>query len=188
MPWTRPGGARILLCMALRTATVTDWAARFDLVGHEDALSAPEWDELGQAAWFLGRDADSVRAWERAQLRYLDDGDPGGAVRCAFWIGFTLGEQGETVRARTWMAHMLSLCERFAGDDRADAFAALSGAHGAFLAGEAGAAVELYRAARARAGATEPDIEVLALMGEGRSLLTTGRVAEGIRCMDESCC
>ena len=44
-------------------ARAVDWVARYDeLSAGREALGAEELDELGLAAWFLGREADSVQA------------------------------------------------------------------------------------------------------------------------------
>lgn len=79
---------------------MVDWTGRFaQLTAEEAGLSAARLEELGQAAWFIGRDDVSVRAWERAHLRYLDVHDVVSAVRCVFWLGFTLSEHGDLARA-----------------------------------------------------------------------------------------
>ncbi|HWT34313.1 MAG TPA: hypothetical protein VN107_11145 [Microbacterium sp.] len=64
--------------MAIRDAPVVDWSSRYDqFVIDEATLDAGELDEFGQAAWFIGRDDVSERAWARAHLRYLADAVPG---------------------------------------------------------------------------------------------------------------
>ncbi|MFE6735863.1 LuxR C-terminal-related transcriptional regulator [Microbacterium sp. NPDC057650] len=171
--------------MAIRETPVIDWTGRFDsLIANEASLDARELDELGQAAWFTGRDDVCERAWERALVRFLDDGSGPDAVRCAFWLGFTLGEHGDAVKARGWMARLFDLCERFAGDARADAFAALCRAQSVYLRGETAESAALYRTAGRSAAGVDPDVEVLAVMGEGRALMQTGRIDEGVSCMD----
>ncbi|MDL9978098.1 response regulator transcription factor [Microbacterium candidum] len=172
--------------MAIREASVIDWTGRFEqYTAREAELTPQELAEFGQAAWFIGRDDVSERAWERAHLGFLDAGDPASAVLCVFWLGYTLAEHGEAVKSRTWMARLFELCARFAGDPRIDACAALCRAHGSFLADDAAASVPLYReAARLAGAASDPDIEVLAAMGEGRALMQVGRFDEGVECMD----
>ena len=101
-----PGGG------ASATATLNDWTSRFDDLSREAserALSPAEYDDLGLAAWFIGRSEDSERAWDAAHRAYLDVGDVDAAIRCVFWIGFTLSEQGDSIRAGAWMARLLSL-------------------------------------------------------------------------------
>ena len=172
--------------MAIRAVPVVDWTVRFEkLDADQSALDAAALDELGQAAWFIGRDDVSARAWERAHLRYLDDGDAADAVRCAFWLGFTLAEHGETVKAGAWMARVAELGARTAPDATTGSYAALARAQGAFASGDGPAAVGLFRLAAQLAGdASEADVEALAAMGLGRALMGTGRIEEAMACMD----
>lgn len=172
--------------MAIRGAEVVDWTGRFDaLVANESDLDAHGLDELGQAAWFVGRDDESAHAWERAHLRYLDAGDLTAAVRCAFWLGFTLGERGDQVRSGAWMSRLLELCGRHDATPATDAARALCIAFAAYARGDAEASVELHRDAVARAdAATDADALTLATMGLGRALLAAGRPEEAFDALD----
>ncbi|UOQ88394.1 helix-turn-helix transcriptional regulator [Agromyces endophyticus] len=172
--------------MTIRDAPVVDWTGRFDgFAAAEASLDAGELDEFGQAAWFVGRDEVSERAWERAHLRYLDDGDLAAAVRCAFWLGFTLGEHGQFVKANTWMARLFELCARGAGDPRIEAFEAVLRAHATFAEGRVAASEPLYRhAAELADAAGDGDLDTLATMGRGRALMVLGRFEEGVAALD----
>ncbi|MFD4957980.1 LuxR C-terminal-related transcriptional regulator [Microbacterium sp. NPDC058389] len=172
--------------MAIRGAAVVDWTGRFEqLAAHEATLAGDELDELGQAAWFVGRDDVSQRAWERAHLRFLDDGDLASAVRCVFWLGFTLSEHGDGVRAGAWMARLMELCARPAATPATESVRALCTAVAASGRGEAAASVPLYRDAIERADAAhDADTATLATMGLGRALLADGRIAEAFATFD----
>lgn len=163
--------------MSIRETAVVDWTTRFDeLTAREASLAGDELDELGQAAWFVGRDDVSVRAWERAQLRFLDDGDLASAVRCVFWLGFTLSEHGDPVRAGAWMGRLMDLCARDDATPATDAARALCVAVGTFARGEAEASIPLFHTAIERAdAAADADTLALATMSLGRALLAIGR-------------
>jgi len=172
--------------MAIRDAGVVDWTGRFEqLAAHEAGLAPNELDELGQAAWFVGRDDVSVRAWERAHLGYLDDGDLGSAVRCVFWLGFTLTEHGDEVRGGAWMARLMQLCGRDEATPATDAVRALCVAVGTAVRGDAEASVPLFREAIQRSDAVaDVDTLTLATMGLGRALLAAGRIADAFAELD----
>jgi ATP/maltotriose-dependent transcriptional regulator MalT len=163
--------------MAIRETAVVDWTTRFDeLAAREASLAGDELDEYGQAAWFVGRDDVSVRAWERAQLRFLEDGDLTSAVRCVFWLGFTLSEHGDTVRSGAWMGRLMDLCARDDATPATDAARALCVAVGTFARGEAEASIPLFHTAIGRAdAAADADALALATMGLGRALLANGQ-------------
>lgn len=165
--------------------TPIDWVARFDeLSARRERLGAVELDELGLAAWFLGRAAESERAWDDAHRAYLAEGDADAAIRCAFWLGYTLGERGEAVRARAWMSRLFELCGA-EPDTRSGAIAMLCRSVEAFATNRLDDAAELAEQAVALARATgDSDTEVLATMNRGRALVFGGRSTEGFACMD----
>lgn len=167
------------------TLTPTDWVTRFDeLSARRAELGAAELDELGLAAWFLGRAAESERAWDDAHRAYLAAGDATAAIRCAFWLGYTLGERGEAVRARAWMSRVFELCDADP-DGRSDAIAMLCRSVAAFVTGRPDEAAELAQQALSLARAVgDADTEVLATMNRGRALVFAGRSEEGFACMD----
>lgn len=167
-------------------STTTDWIDRYaQLSARGDDLAAAEWDELGLAAWFIGRQEESEDAWTRAHLAYLADDDVDAAVRCVFWTGFTLGESGETVKASAWMARLFELCDQPTAGARSQATRALCQAVAARAAGGDSDVIGLSRRAETLATAAgETDVAVLATMNLGRALLLAGHAEEGFACMD----
>ena len=166
-------------------ARAVDWVARYDeLSAGREALGAEELDELGLAAWFLGREADSVQAWSDAHEAYLAAGDTDAAIRCAFWLCYTLGQHADYVRAGAWMARLIDL----AGDTptaRSGAAALLCRAVATFEFGGVEESVELSgRAIRLAHSAGDLDLEVLATMALGRSLVASGDPRAGFACLD----
>ena len=96
------------------TATLNDWTSRFDQLSSRapgGQLSAEDLDDLGLAAWFIGRSDESEQAWDAAHRAYLEAGDVDAAIRCVFWIGFTLSEQGDGIRGGAWMTRLFELCQ-----------------------------------------------------------------------------
>lgn len=203
---TTPGGGLPAAPSPGTAPAVVDWSARYArLAARLDELDAAEFDELGLAAWFLGREAECERAWEASHRAYLADGDTEAAVRCAFWLGYTLGEHGQPVKARAWMARLFELCDggRAADEGGADAgadghnddgttgaprtaaIATLCRAVAAGGAGRVEASVDAAGRAAALARAEgDHDVETLATMWQGRALIRLGRIDEGFACMD----
>ena len=170
---------------ASSAVTRTDWTARYDeLSARRDALSAVELDELGLAAWFIGRETESERAWDDAHRAYLDLGDPDAAMQCAFWLGFTLGEHGHPVKAAAWLSRLLELCPAYPSA-RAEVLEVIGQSFAAYQTGRLGDSAEQNERAVSLARALgEHDLEVLATMGLGRALVMSGRMQEGFACMD----
>ena len=167
-------------------AKVADWTSTYDeLTARRDALSAAQLDELGLAAWFLGREAECERAWDAAHQAYADAGETDAAMRCVFWLGFTLADRGEVVRAMAWMSRLAELAGMGEPSPFGDAVLALAQGSAAYAQGriEESAVLCAHAAASARA-AGDVDVEVLATMSLARSLVFSGRVVEGFAAMD----
>ena len=90
------------------------WAEAYDRLSAADrrvALGADDLERLATAAYLTGHDAASSDAWTRAHQARLDAGDPEGAVRCAFWLGFGFVQRGEVAQGGGWMARARSLVD-----------------------------------------------------------------------------
>ncbi len=171
------------------TATLNDWTGRFERLSREAAeggLSAEGFDDLGLAAWFIGRGDESERAWDAAHRAYLDADDVDGAIRCVFWIGFTLSEQGDAIRGGAWMARIFELCQSDRAGRGSEAIVATCRSVAAFARGrlDESAALAAEGVGLARA-AGDSDVEVLATMALGRALVATGRIEDGFIQMDQ---
>ena len=83
------------------------WSEAFDLLAaadREESLEPADLERLTIAAYLVGREDEHYRLRERLHLELLDRGDVPGAVRCAFWLGFSLLLKGELARAGRWLA------------------------------------------------------------------------------------
>ena len=116
---------------------------------------------------------------ERAHRAHLDAGDALPAVRVAFWIGHSLLFRGQAVAACGWFARAQRLFDESA-EDAAERGWLLMGT-GDYESGyaTAGEAAEIAR----RFG--DADLLWLALGEQGRALVSMGRVADGLRLVDE---
>ena len=144
-------------------------------------------EDLSWAAWWLD-DGEAVFAAREAAYRlYRRRRDPAGAARMAIWLAADqLDFRGAWPVASGWLQRAHRLLDTL--DPRPE--------HG-WLAFHEG---YLAHAARDTATATElagrvtelgrrfdvPDLEMLGLALQGSTLVSCGRVAEGMRCLDEA--
>jgi DNA-binding NarL/FixJ family response regulator len=173
-----------------RAAAEQAWPDAFEALASVDRaqrLGAPDLQRLATAAYMLGRDDDYVAALERAHRASLDVGDPPRAARCAFWIGHHFLFRGETARATGWFARAQRLLDRAGPDcvERGYLLIPVWLAHmdrGDYRAGYA-TAVE---AAEIGERFGDADLAWLARDDQARALLRQGRVADGLRLVDEA--
>ena len=101
-----PGGA----ARARESYLTHAWKEACDgFLAIRDELSADDLERLAVSAYLVGRNAESDQAWGLAYRRRLDEGDPGGAIRCAFWVAFRLVNAGERTEANAWIARLQRL-------------------------------------------------------------------------------
>ncbi len=150
-------------------------------------LGAEDLELLARSAYMLGRDDDYVAGLERAHRAHVDSGDPAPAARCAFWIGLNLMFRGQTAPAKGWFARAERQLEG-EGPDCAERgyllipvwIDQLDG--GDYEAGYANASAAA--AIGKRCG--DQDLVAMAVMEQGRALLSQGKAAEGLRLVDET--
>jgi ATP/maltotriose-dependent transcriptional regulator MalT len=149
-------------------------------------LELDDLERLAVAAYLAGEDLVSTDTWVRAHQECVRAGNPGRAVRCAFWLVIGLMLRGELAPAAGWLARG----QRFAGDveGRAEEGCLLLGdAVQLMFGGDPERANALYsRAAEIGVRFGDPDVTAMARLGEGQTAIMLGRTADGLRLLDEA--
>jgi len=161
-----------------------DWAAVYDRLSLVPDLGPDDLLKLATAAFLAGDDDACIRALQRG---YQAAGDTLRAVRFAFWLGLVLSTRGEAAIAAGWAAraqrlladHPADVVERgyllvhdfFRYLDRQEFEAAL------------GVGTEMADLGR-RFG--EPDLVAQGLVCQGRLLMYSGQVPQGLALLDEA--
>ena len=172
---------------ALRRGEWERARAYFEAV-HERGESAAAMEALAMAAWWLDDGQLTIESRERAYVLYRRAGDDAGAARMAIWLGWDyLAFRGEPAVARGWLqrAHRL-----LAGIEPVPEHGWLAIREGEFafvLENDLAAARGWAERARAIGGSLGvDDIELSALGLEGLALASEGKIADGIRQLDEA--
>ncbi len=182
-----------------RRVTIGSWLAEGDR-----ALAAGKWDEareaferalddgapgaalmgLGDALWWLGRTEESLERLEEAFLAYRREADLAGAANAAILLSMVnKANYGNVAVAQGWVRRARRLVEEAGVDSAIGWVHAIEG----YVSGDVKAAVGCYEqalvAARDRG---DLDLELCALSGKGRALVSQGYVAEGLALIDEA--
>ena len=168
---------------ALQEARWADAQAAFsgalDVAETGDALLG-----LADATWWLGDLPASVACRERAFKLFSDAGDAFQAAYAALALTFDYGKQyGNPSAAAGWLAQAARLVEAH-GLEPLRGWLVFGTAFNADDPVEAEALAREAHALGLRNG--DRDLELCALSQVGVSLVEQGRVAEGVRCLDES--
>ena len=174
---------------ARRTYERREWVAAYRALSDLDdgELEAADFAALATTAYLLGRRNDCVQALQRAYQASLKAGDRQAAVRAAYLMTFTLRQAGELAVGNGWHARAARLLDELADDVAERGYLCDSEMMGHILDGDFAAAFPLApRITEYGRRFDEPDLFALGLHAEGRLMLYSGQVADGLRRMDEA--
>ena len=155
---------------------------------HERDESAEAIEALAMAAWWLDNAQLTMDSRERAYRLYRERGDAASAARMAIWLAWDyLAFRGEPAVARGWLQRAHRLLD---GLDPVPEHGWLAIREGEFaFTLENDTTATRLLAGRARAIGSSLgvlDIELSALGLEGLALASDGKIADGIRQLDEA--
>ena len=185
-----------------RTASADGrWRDAYEALSRIDAqsaLSAPDLELLATAAFLCGHSEECRQARLRAYQIYTSAVDFRRAARCAATIGFDQIGIGEIAQAIGCLPASMSSCSAWAGQGSAllehegdcaeRGFLLLPVAYEQLVMerNHAGAASTAAQAAEIGRRFDDHDLLAFALSIQGRSILRSGRVLEGMAVLDES--
>jgi DNA-binding CsgD family transcriptional regulator len=165
------------------------WGAAFSqlsIADREGKLEPADLLLLAQSALLTGREVEGADLLARAHQAFLSAGEVQHAVRCAFWLGFTLLIGGEPAKAGGWLSRAGRLLE--SQSDCVDkGYLLLPEGYRLFHAGDPQAAHAMF-AQSVAIGERFRDRELvtLGLQGQGRALIRQGEISRGVALLDEA--
>jgi DNA-binding NarL/FixJ family response regulator len=165
------------------------WIEAFESLSSADRvrpLAAEDLELLARAAYMLGRDDDYIGGLERAHRAHLEAQEVARAARCAFWIGHNMFFRGERGRASGWFSRGRRLLESVEEDCVERGYLLIP----VWLEQMGGGDYEAAHATAADAAELaerfgDRDLLWLARDDQGCALIKLGRVADGLRLVDE---
>lgn len=179
-----------LLRCGLEAVERCNWHEAFDALTAADAaypLAAEHLERLAEAAWWVGKSDDCIRARERAYARYLERDDQRRAAGIAIAVAEDHFHKLARSVAHGWLQraerHLAAIPESIEHGwmARTQAMLALEDDRDTEKAWTlAQRALDIARRMHAR------DLQTLALQDCGRILVSRGKVAEGMAAIDEA--
>jgi class 3 adenylate cyclase len=164
------------------------WREAYDAYSSaEEALLEPaDLEQFAEAAWWTGRLDEAIGLRERAYAGFSAAGETLGAARLALTLSWDHSNRGAFAVSRGWFA---SAERHLKGqpDSIVHGYMALNRAFTSLFAeGDLPRAIENFeRALELGERFGDRDVQVLALVGKGRTLIKGGEVEEGLALLDE---
>jgi DNA-binding CsgD family transcriptional regulator len=153
----------------------------------QDPLGPEDLERLATAAYLTGMVDDGADVAARAHHEFLRRGEVARAVRCAFWLGFSLIDQGDEVRGGGWLARARRLLDDAQLDCVEHGYLLFPGAMRALMEGDTAAAGAGFdEVARIGGRFGDPDLLALGRLGLGGTRLAAGETAAGVALLDEA--
>lgn len=166
------------------------WADAYDhlsIADEEGALTAHDLDNLARSAYLSGREAECVEIWSRAHHAFLDEDEARKASACAFWLGLTLYNQGESAQGNGWMARARRLVEAFPEECAERGFLLIPRGLQLLREGNPVEAHDVFGHAAAIGERCESfDLIMLGRLGRGQALIHQNKIEKGVLLLDEA--
>jgi DNA-binding CsgD family transcriptional regulator len=167
-----------------------EWADAYRLLAAADrdrALPAEDLERLATAAHLIGKDEEAVDFWTRAHQAFLEIGAGDRGARCAFWLSAILTKHGDRARAGAWIARARQVLDQHDSDCVEHGYVLLPLALQTLFGGDPAGGYRLFcQAAEIADRFRDRDLIALTRHSRGRVLIRMGRIAEGVRLLDEA--
>ena len=153
----------------------------------ETPLEPEDLERLAVTCTMLGREAESAALLARAFQAYQKSETPEHAARAAFWLVLDLMERGDVAQANGWMSRARRLLAEVGRDCAGQGFVLLPDGLRALAQGDHEKALEILdRVAAIGERFGDADLLAFTRLAQGRTLVRSGRVQEGVALFDEA--
>lgn len=156
----------------------------FTAADQQTALGLDDLERLAQAAYLIGIGDVALRV--RVHHAAVAAGQPARAARIAFWTALEAIDRGDLAQASGWLARARRLLEG-SPPSVEHGYLLLPDALGALEGGELSAAAEAFESMAAIADRFDDrDLQTLARLGLGQTLIRRAEIARGLALLDEA--
>ncbi|HKX68986.1 MAG TPA: helix-turn-helix transcriptional regulator [Intrasporangium sp.] len=177
------------LTRARQAYAAQDWATAatyFDAVAGQP-LTADDLAAYADTVWWLGRIEDNLRLGAAAYDSFLADSRPAEAAQTATVLGIFHMARGDEPQAAGWLGRAGRLAEDLPDSPAHGYLVNFTVVEASLMAGQPAAAVDAARRVQDLGRRIKaPDLVAVGLNGEGRALIRSGHLVDGMAVLDEA--
>ena len=176
---------------ARQAFALREWAvscAAFSAALEEQTpLTAADHEARAVAAYLIGADEVSGKAYDAAYRAALAAAESDAAARCAFWLALSLMLRGQMAQAHGWLARARAVVDDAGFECAASGYLLIPELLGALGSGEPATARDLaLQAIEIADRYDDADLHAFGVLGHGQALIGVGDVAAGTVRFDEA--
>jgi ATP/maltotriose-dependent transcriptional regulator MalT len=162
------------------------WGDAYALLASAGSLEVEDLEHLAVAAYLIGPDEESTRAWERAHLECARIGDVDRAALSSVWLAICLILRGDMAQAGGWLARTARLLDDAGIECAARGYMQVPAFLEALDKGDAAAARQVAEEMVATAKRFDDnDLLALGVLSCGQAHLARGEAVPGMSLLDE---
>jgi class 3 adenylate cyclase len=165
------------------------WREAYELLQKADAdgrLGPEDIEPLAEAAWWTGKLEEAIDLRERAYAAYVEAGEPRRAALLALLISGDHGKKGSFSVASGWLSRATRLLENEPEGPEHGHLALARGTAAVMMGQLEPAREELARAHELATRFGDRNLEAMAMVFNGTTLVMSGQVSEGLALLDEA--
>ncbi|HUG25416.1 LuxR C-terminal-related transcriptional regulator [Piscinibacter sp.] len=176
--------------LGMRAFAVREWKAAFEHLSRADGdgpLEPVELEQLGHAAYLIGKPERAATSWTLAHNGFVDRGESRRAGRLGFWLSLTLLLDGKAAQSSGWLARTQRLLgETTQACSEQGLMLILDGLF-SMGKGDGERAGKCFDQAVSMGRAFgDPDLMAMGVLGCGQSSIQAGHADEGLALLDEA--
>lgn len=176
--------------LGMRAFAVREWKVAFDHLsraGGDGSLEPTELEQLGHAAYLIGKAERAASSWTLAHNGFVDRGESRRAGRLGFWLSLTLLLDGKAAQSSGWLARSQRLLGEMTQACPEQGLMLILDGLFSMGKGDGERASQCFDQAVSMGRAFgDPDLMAMGVLGRGQASIQTGHADEGLALLDEA--
>ena len=159
----------------------------FSKADSHSSLGPLDLEQLGNAAYLIGKDDEAIATWTRAYNEFVEQGDCLHAARLGFWLCLSLMLGGKGAQSSGWLSRTERLISSSQGECAEHGYMLVVSGLFALFKGDGAGSCSCFEQATSLANRfVDADLLAVSVLSRGQALVQMQRAEEGVVLLDEA--